>query len=548
MLDYSVSAQTNPLTGLTHYYPKLKSLHRLVTMLVALLCSLTLCAESDNAHTDRATEPECTARKCRHVNNVDNKNALPRYMAMPMPSDALNADFLASPLGRLGEASYLCGAKRKTNSKTMNFVDELRWRGMVHDIMPGTEELLARERVAAYIGFDPTADSLHIGHLCSVMILRHLQRCGHQPVVLIGGATGMIGDPSGKSAERNLLTPEVIARNMEGMKQQFARFLDFDERTPNHAVMVNNYDWMKDYSFLDFAREIGKHITVNYMMAKDSVKKRLNGEARDGLSFTEFTYQLLQGYDFLHLYRTMGCRLQMGGSDQWGNITTGTELIRRTDGGEAFAMTCPLITKADGGKFGKTEAGNVWLDRRYTSPYRFYQFWLNVSDDDARRYIKIFTTLDREEIEALISEHDQAPHLRALQRRLAREVTVMVHGEADWQAAVEASGILFGNDTGEALRRLDEDTLLAVMEGVPRYEVPMERIAAGVKAVDLLTADAPVFASRGEMRKLVQGGGVSLNKERLTAFDRTIGPVDLLDGRYLLVQRGKKNYYLIMAR
>ena len=430
----------------------------------------------------------------------------------------------------------------------MNFVEELRWRGMLHDMMPGTEELLAKEQVTAYIGFDPTADSLHIGHLCSVMILRHFQRCGHKPLALIGGATGMIGDPSGKSQERNLLTEEVLQRNIAGMKKQLSKFLDFDSNAPNHAELVNNYDWMKDFTFLDFAREVGKHITVNYMMAKDSVKKRLNGEARDGLSFTEFTYQLLQGYDFLHLYETKGCKLQMGGSDQWGNITTGAELIRRTNGGEAFALTCPLITKADGGKFGKTESGNVWLDPRYTSPYKFYQFWLNVSDEDAARYIKIFTALPKDEIEALTAQHLEAPHLRVLQKRLAQEVTVMVHSEEDYQAAVEASNILFGGGTSEALKKLDEATLLSVFEGVPQFEVSRDALAAGVKAVDLFVENAPVFASKGEMRKLVQGGGVSLNKEKLTAFDQMINTNDLLDDKYLLVQRGKKNYYLIIAK
>ena len=430
----------------------------------------------------------------------------------------------------------------------MNFVEELRWRGMLHDMMPGTEELLAKEQVTAYIGFDPTADSLHIGHLCSVMILRHFQRCGHKPLALIGGATGMIGDPSGKSQERNLLTEEVLQRNIAGMKKQLSKFLDFDSDAPNHAELVNNYDWMKDFTFLDFAREVGKHITVNYMMAKDSVKKRLNGEARDGLSFTEFTYQLLQGYDFLHLYETKGCKLQMGGSDQWGNITTGAELIRRTNGGEAFALTCPLITKADGGKFGKTESGNVWLDPRYTSPYKFYQFWLNVSDEDAARYIKIFTAIPKDEIEALTAQHLEAPHLRVLQKRLAQEVTVMVHSEEDYQAAVEASNILFGGGTSEALKKLDEATLLSVFEGVPQFEVSRDALAAGVKAVDLFVENAPVFASKGEMRKLVQGGGVSLNKEKLTAFDQMINTNDLLDDKYLLVQRGKKNYYLIIAK
>ncbi len=430
----------------------------------------------------------------------------------------------------------------------MNFVEELKWRGMVHTMMPGTEELLQKEMVTAYVGIDPTADSLHIGHLCGIMMLRHLQRCGHKPLALVGGATGMIGDPSGKSAERNLLDEETLRHNQECIKKQLSKFLDFESDAPNRAELVNNYDWMKDFSFLDFARTVGKHITVNYMMAKESVQKRLNGEARDGLSFTEFTYQLLQGYDFLHLYETKNCKLQMGGSDQWGNITTGAELIRRTNGGEVFALTCPLITKADGGKFGKTESGNVWLDPRYTSPYKFYQFWLNVSDDDAARYIKIFTSLPKDEIEALIAEHTQAPHLRLLQKRLAKEVTIMVHSEADYNAAVDASNILFGNATSEALHKLDEDTLLAVFEGVPRYEVSRDELAAGVKAVDLFAEKAPVFASKGEMRKLVQGGGVSLNKEKLAAFDQVITTADLLNDKYLLVQRGKKNYYLIIAK
>jgi tyrosyl-tRNA synthetase len=429
----------------------------------------------------------------------------------------------------------------------MNFVEELRRRGMLHDIMPGTEELLAKEQVTAYVGIDPTADSLHIGHLCGVMMLRHFQRCGHRPVALIGGATGMIGDPSGKSAERNLLDEATLRHNQEAIKGQLKRFLDFESEASNAALMVNNYDWMKDFTFLDFARTVGKHITVNYMMAKDSVKRRLSGDSRDGLSFTEFTYQLLQGYDFLHLNQTIGCKLQMGGSDQWGNITTGTELIRRTNGGEAYALTCPLITKADGGKFGKTESGNVWLDRRYTSPYKFYQFWLNVSDEDAARYIKIFTSLPIEEIEVLIAEHQTAPHLRSLQKRLAQEVTVMVHSQADYEAAVEASGILFGQGTSEALRRLDEDTLLSVFEGVPHYEMSRAVFEAGIKAVDLLTENAPVFPSKGEMRKMTQGGGVQLNKERLEAFDQVLTPADLLDGKYLLAQKGKKNYYLIIV-
>lgn len=415
-------------------------------------------------------------------------------------------------------------------------------------MMPGTEELLEKEMVTAYVGIDPTADSLHIGHLCGIMMLRHFQRCGHKPLALVGGATGMIGDPSGKSAERNLLDEETLRHNQESIKKQLGKFLDFESDAPNRAELVNNYDWMKDFTFLDFARTIGKHITVNYMMAKDSVQKRLNGEARDGLSFTEFTYQLLQGYDFLHLYETKNCKLQMGGSDQWGNITTGAELIRRTNGGEVFALTCPLITKADGGKFGKTESGNIWLDARYTSPYKFYQFWLNVSDEDAKRYIKIFTSLDKDEIDGLVAEHEQAPHLRALQKRLAKEVTIMVHSEADYEAAVEASGILFGNATSEALKKLDEETLLSVFEGVPQFEVAKSDIEAGIKAVDLFTEKAAVFASKGEMRKLVQGGGVSLNKEKLAAFDQQVTADNLLDGKYLLVQRGKKNYYLLMAK
>lgn len=430
----------------------------------------------------------------------------------------------------------------------MNFVEELRWRGMLFDIMPGTEELLAKEKVTAYLGIDPTADSLHIGHLCGVMMLRHLQRFGHKPLALIGGATGMIGDPSGKSAERNLLDEATLRHNQESIKKQLSKFLNFDSNVSNCAELVNNYDWMKDITFLDFAREIGKHITVNYMMAKESVQKRLNGEARDGLSFTEFTYQLLQGYDFLHLYETKGCKLQMGGSDQWGNITTGTELIRRTNGGEAFALTCPLITKADGGKFGKTESGNVWLDSRYTSPYKFYQFWLNVSDVEAEKYIKIFTIIGKEEIDALIEEHRKAPHLRILQRRLAKEVTVMVHSEEDYQAAVDASEILFGKSTSEQLRRLDEATLLAVFEGVPQFEISYDSLSAGVKAVDLFVDNAAVFASKGEMRKLVKGGGVSINKEKIMDYDRVINTNDLVDGKYLLVQRGKKSYYLLIAK
>ena len=419
---------------------------------------------------------------------------------------------------------------------------------MISDMMPGTEEQLQKELTSAYVGIDPTADSLHIGHLVGVMMLKHFQRAGHRPIALIGGATGMIGDPSMKSAERNLLDEATLRHNQESIKKQLAKFLDFDSAAPNAAKLVNNYDWMKDYSFLNFIRDIGKHITVNYMMAKDSVQKRLNGEARDGLSFTEFTYQLLQGYDFLYQYQKYGVRLQLGGNDQWGNITTGTELIRRKVGGEAYALTCPLITKADGGKFGKTESGNVWLDRRYTSPYKFYQFWLNVSDADAAKYIKIFTALDQEEIAALIAEQEAAPHLRTLQKRLAKEVTVMVHSQEDYEAAVEASNILFGGATHEALLKLDEDTLLAVFEGVPHFEVSRSELDAGVKAVDLCTEKAAIFSSKGEMRKLVQSGGVSINKEKLAAADAVIDSTALLDGKYLLVQRGKKNYYLLIAK
>ena len=431
---------------------------------------------------------------------------------------------------------------------TMNFVEELTWRGMIHTIMPGTEELLNKEQVTAYLGIDPTADSLHIGHLCGVMMLKHFQRCGHKPLALVGGATGMIGDPSGKSQERNLLDEETLRHNVACIKKQLAKFLDFDSDAPNHAELVNNYDWMKDFTFLDFARTVGKHITVNYMMAKDSVQKRLNGEARDGLSFTEFTYQLLQGYDFLYLNQHKNCKLELGGSDQWGNITTGTELIRRTNGNEAYALTCPLITKADGKKFGKTEQGNIWLDKNYTSPYTFYQFWLNVADDEAKRYIKIFTVLDKEEIDALIAEHDQDPGQRVLQKRLAKEVTIMVHSEEDYNMAVEASNILFGKATKESLTKLDEKTLLDVFAGVPQFEISRSVIENGIKAVDLMAEATQCFASKGEMRKLTQGGGVSLNKEKLAAFDQEVTTADLLDDKYLLVQRGKKNYFLIICK
>ena len=427
----------------------------------------------------------------------------------------------------------------------MDFIEELTWRGMIHQMMPGTDEQLKKEMTTAYLGIDPTADSLHIGHLVGVMMLRHFQRAGHKPIALVGGATGMIGDPSMKSQERKLLDEETLRHNQECIKKQLAKFLDFDSDAPNAAEMVNNYDWMKNFSFLDFIRDVGKHITVNYMMAKDSVKKRLSGESQQGMSFTEFSYQLCQGYDFLHLYKEKNCRLQLGGSDQWGNTTTGTELIRRTVGGEAYALTCPLITKADGGKFGKTESGNVWLDARYTSPYKFYQFWLNVSDADAEKYIKIFTALTREEIEALVAEQAENPGLRPLQKRLAKEITTMVHSAEDYEAAVEASQILFSNHAGETLRKIDEATLLAVMEGVPQFEVPRSAINEGVKLADLLTDIAPVFPSKGEMRKMVQGGGVSINKEKISDAYAAAGPEMLLNDKYILVQRGKKNYFLL---
>ncbi len=429
----------------------------------------------------------------------------------------------------------------------MNFVEELRWRGMIQEIMPGTEEQLQKELTAGYVGIDPTADSLHIGHLVGVMMLKHLQRAGHKPIALIGGATGMIGDPSMKSAERKLLDEETLHKNQAGIKKQLAKFLDFDSDAPNAAELVNNYDWMKDFTFLDFIRDIGKHLTVNYMMAKDSVRKRLSSESKEGMSFTEFSYQLLQGYDFLHLYREKNCRLQMGGSDQWGNITTGSELIRRTVSGEAFALVCPLITKADGGKFGKTESGNVWLDSRYTSPYKFYQFWLNVSDDDAEKYIKIFTDLSKEEIDGLVSEHAKAPHQRSLQRRLAEEVTTMVHSREALEAAIEASDILFGKSTADTLRKIDEETLLQVFEGVPQFTVSKEKVAEGVKAVDLFTEDAQVFPSKSEMRKLVKSGGVMINKEKLNSFDEIIDSNYLISNKYILAQRGKKNYFLLIV-
>jgi len=429
----------------------------------------------------------------------------------------------------------------------MNFVEELTWRGMIHDITPGTEEQLQKEMTAAYVGIDPTADSLHIGHLVSVMMLKHFQIAGHKPIALVGGATGMIGDPSGKSAERNLLDEKTLRHNEACLQKQLAKFLDFDSDAPNAAELVNNYDWMKDFSFLEFIRDIGKHITVNYMMAKDSVKKRLGEDSKIGLSFTEFTYQLVQGTDFLHLYREKNCKLQMGGSDQWGNITTGTELIRRKEGGEAYALTCPLITKADGGKFGKTESGNVWLDPRLTTPYKFYQFWLNVSDADAEKYIKIFTLLSKEDVAALVKEQEAAPHLRPVQKRLAQEVTCMVHGKDEYDNAVEASQILFGNATTESLAKLDKETFLAVFEGVPTYEIDRAKLDDGVPIVELLATETAAFPSKGELRRTIKGNGLSLNKAKLSDEEYLVTGSDLINGSYLLIQKGKKNYYIIEA-
>lgn len=427
----------------------------------------------------------------------------------------------------------------------MNFVKELQWRGMIHDMMPGTEEQLLKEMTSAYVGIDPTADSLHIGHLVSVMMLKHFQRCGHRPIVLVGGATGMIGDPSGKSQERNLLDEKTLRYNQECLKKQLSRFLDFESEEPNAAIMVNNYDWMKGFSFLDFIRDIGKHITVNYMMSKDSVKKRISGDAGAGLSFTEFTYQLVQGTDFLELYQNHNCKLQMGGSDQWGNITTGTELIRRKLGGEAFALTCPLITKADGGKFGKTEEGNVWLDSNLTSPYKFYQFWLNTSDEDAEKYIKIFTLLDEETVKCLVAEHQQAPHMRKLQKTLAQELTIMVHSEDDYNTSVEASQILFGQSTSDILHRIDEKTFLSVFEGVPTFTIARDIVTRGIPFSELAADKAEIFPSKGELRRVVKGGGVSLNKAKVEDSEMRIDVSMLINSKYLLVQKGKKNYFLI---
>ena len=430
----------------------------------------------------------------------------------------------------------------------MNFIEELKWRGMLHDIMPGTEELLQKEVTKGYIGFDPTADSLHIGHMVQVMLLAHFQRAGHIPIALVGGATGMIGDPSGRAEERSLLDEQTLRKNQEGIRKQLSRFLDFESESENSAILVNNYDWMKEYSFLGFIRDIGKHITVNYMMAKDSVKKRLGSDAKEGMSFTEFSYQLVQGTDFLQLYNKYGCRLQMGGSDQWGNIVTGTELIRRKTGGEAFALTCPLITKSDGSKFGKTEAGNVWLDPEKTSPYHFYQFWLNVSDEDAAKYIKIFTLLGHEEIEDLISEHKKSPHERLLQKRLAEEITVVVHSQQELDSVKEASQILFGKGTTESLTKMDERTFLSVFESAPIAEVSRDIFTRDVSIGELCTTYTGIFTSKGDLKRLVQQGGFSINKEKIADIDQKITPEVLLNNKYLLVQKGKKNYTLIKVK
>lgn len=430
----------------------------------------------------------------------------------------------------------------------MNFVDELKWRGMIHDIMPGTEELLSKGQTTAYVGIDPTADSLHVGHLVSVMMMKHFQVAGHKPIFIIGGATGMIGDPSGKSQERNLLTEDTIQKNMAGIKAQLSHFIDFNSTASNAAIMLNNYDWMKQFSFLDFIRDIGKHITVNYMMAKDSVKRRLNGEFADGMSFTEFTYQLVQGYDFLHLRKNHNCMLQMGGSDQWGNITTGTELIRRKEGLEAYGLTWPLMTKSDGKKFGKTESGNIWLDPERTSPYKFYQFWLNTTDEDAARYVKIFTLLPPAEIDALIAEHAEAPHLRKLQKTLAKEITCLIHGEEAYNSALEASQILFGNATSESLRKIDERTFLSVFEGVPQFEISASNLKAGISIVDFLADKTSIMSSKGEARRALKSNAISINKEKVTGEDAIINEGHLIDGKYILAQSGKKNYFLIIVK
>ncbi len=427
----------------------------------------------------------------------------------------------------------------------MNFVEELRWRGMLHNIMPGTEEQLNKEITTAYVGIDPTAPSLHIGHLTSVMLLKHFQRAGHKPIVLLGGATGMIGDPSGKSKERNLMDEQALRYNEAALKKQLSNFLDFHSGDAHAAEMVNNYDWIKNYSFLEFIRDIGKHVTVNYMMSKDSVKKRLGEDAVQGMSFTEFTYQLVQATDFYHLFRDKNCKLQMGGSDQWGNITTGTELIRRKLGGEAYALTCPLVTKADGGKFGKTEEGNIWLDPAYTSPYKFYQFWLNVSDEDAEKHIRIFTTLSREEIDELIQAHRAEPHRRILQQKLAEEVTVMVHSREEYNKSVAASKILFGKSTRQELQALDEQTFLSVFEGVPVHEIARGKMKEGIGVQQLLAEETGIFGSKGEVKRLIKGGGLNINKGKVQSLETTIDPEWLLNDKYLLVQKGKKNYFIV---
>jgi tyrosyl-tRNA synthetase len=430
----------------------------------------------------------------------------------------------------------------------MNFIEELKWRGLIHDIMPGTEEQLAKETTSAYIGFDPTSDSLHVGSFAQIMLLKRFQMAGHRPIALLGGATGMIGDPSGKSQERNLLNEETLNKNLEGIKNQLRKFLDFDSTADNAAELVNNYDWMKKLSFLEFIRDIGKHLTVNYMMAKDSVKKRIGEESKQGMSFTEFSYQLVQGFDFLWLNENKNCKLQMGGSDQWGNITTGAELIRRKTGDEAFALTIPLVTKADGGKFGKTESGNVWLDPERTSPYEFYQFWLNSSDEDAEKYIKIFTLLDKEEVAKLVAEHLEAPHFRVLQKKLAEEITVMVHSRNEYEKAVEASQILFGKGTTESLAKLDERTFLSVFNGVPQYQVEKSALESGIDLPELLAEQTQIFPSKGELRRTIQGGGLSINKTKVETSELIINIDKLLNNKYLLVQKGKKNYFVITVK
>ncbi len=427
----------------------------------------------------------------------------------------------------------------------MNFIKDLKWRDMIHDIKPGTEEQLEKEMTSAYIGFDPSSDSLHVGSFAQIMLLKRFQMAGHKPIVLVGGATGMIGDPSGKSAERNLLDEKTLNKNLEGIKNQLSKFLDFNTSIPNHAEIVNNYDWMKEYNFLSFIRDIGKHITVNYMMAKDSVKKRLGAESKTGMSFTEFSYQLVQGYDFYWLYKNKNCNLQMGGSDQWGNILTGTELIRRKDQGEAFALTIPLITKSDGGKFGKTEEGNIWLDPKYTSPYKFYQFWVNVSDEDAEKYIKVFTLLNKDEIANLVKEHKETPHLRPLQKRLAKEITTMVHSVNDYNMAVDASNILFGKATSETLRKIDEQTFLSVFEGVPNSDISKSELKTGINIIDILASKTGFLKSNGEARRALKENSISINKEKLSDSETIIDNSFLINDKYILLQKGKKNYFLV---